>query len=118
MKNFSPKAEILVDAALNKVKTDFALVNSLKTELKKQILFAKHRIDNEYDLLLAQLGRLPKGKSIKERCLYMSWTSFQLWMLQTLKNAGVDPAPSKHVLESFERMATPQEKNKLKAILG
>ena len=117
-KIFSPKAVILVDAALSTTRVDFSLVNSLRTEIMKQILFSRKKTNGEYGKLCIQLSRLPKAKYGFNKYAKMDFFDFHIWMNSTLKAAGITPSPSRFVLDIFERKASKEQKKKWGEILG
>ena len=110
----SNEAAILVNVALRETNaSNYALINSLTHELKKMRLFAEGSA--EYGKLDNLIGKMPK-LTRPAKYHHMEWTAFQLWKLQTLKAAGIDYTPSRFELETFDRMASKQQKKEWKKL--
>ena len=110
-------ATALVDAAL--ISQSCAIVNSLRNELKKEAMFMKPMKEiTSYNKMLGQIERLPEYKSASQKYSYTQWTTFQLWIARTLANKGMEVNLSKHVLETFYRVAGKEEQREMTELLS
>lgn len=109
------RTEKLVVAA--KDSANFAVINSLRNDLKKDLLFMERSSSpDQSNRMRALLSSLPKPQRATEKINYLGWCSFQLWKIETLREAGVNYSLSKQDLETFERFATRSERRRMERL--
>ncbi len=110
------QATALVDAAMSNEKVNHALVNTLRNHIKKEVLFMGKQ--DGVNKLNTQLCRLPNFHLASEKYAYIPWATFQLWIARTLANKGMEVNLSKHVLETFYRVAGKKEQKEMTELLS